>query len=173
MTPPPTTVSVPIGKSLFRGERRLHIALLGAHGGGKTTLFRTVQATSVQRSAMAGAQREYDQCIVQIGLDEARQLCVVADGMGGHNAGEVASGMAVETLGAFVEKSHVPVVRAWFTGMVCVRAPRDVARAGAISAPASSAIRRIRAKSITRGYALAPTTTIFGRCSTASRASAS
>ena len=74
MTPPPTTVSVPIGKSLFRGERRLHIALLGAHGGGKTTLFRTVQATSVQRSAMAGAQREYDQCIVQIGLDEARLI---------------------------------------------------------------------------------------------------
>ncbi len=32
------------------------------------------------------------------GIDESLQLCVVADGMGGHNAGEVAASMAVETI---------------------------------------------------------------------------
>jgi protein phosphatase len=31
-------------------------------------------------------------------VDEARQLCVVADGMGGHRAGEIAAQMAVNTL---------------------------------------------------------------------------
>ena len=38
-------------------------------------------------------------------IDERLRLCVVADGMGGHNAGEVASKMAIETLEAFIRKS--------------------------------------------------------------------
>ena len=33
-------------------------------------------------------------------------LFAVCDGMGGHNAGEGASGMAVETLSAFIRESH-------------------------------------------------------------------
>jgi serine/threonine protein phosphatase PrpC len=32
------------------------------------------------------------------GIDEALRLCIVADGMGGHNAGEVASTMAVQAI---------------------------------------------------------------------------
>jgi PPM family protein phosphatase len=36
-------------------------------------------------------------------IDDARQLYVVADGMGGHLAGEVASGLVVETLQGFFE----------------------------------------------------------------------
>jgi protein phosphatase len=32
------------------------------------------------------------------GIDEALRLCIVADGMGGHNAGEVASSMAVQAI---------------------------------------------------------------------------
>jgi PPM family protein phosphatase len=38
-------------------------------------------------------------------VDEALNLCVVADGMGGHNAGEVAARMAVDAVVDFVRRS--------------------------------------------------------------------
>ena len=39
-------------------------------------------------------------------VDVSASLFAVCDGMGGHNAGEVASKIAIETLGAFIRKSH-------------------------------------------------------------------
>lgn len=44
-------------------------------------------------------------------------LYVVCDGMGGHNAGEVASRMAVETITAFIEKSHREKEITWPYGL--------------------------------------------------------
>lgn len=41
------------------------------------------------------------------GIDLSAQLCVVADGMGGHNAGEVASRMAVEAVLDYVANNGV------------------------------------------------------------------
>jgi len=41
------------------------------------------------------------------GIDPALGVCVVADGMGGHNAGEVASRMAVETILDYVANNGV------------------------------------------------------------------
>lgn len=44
-------------------------------------------------------------------------LFAVCDGMGGHNAGEVASRMAAETIAAFIEKSHREKEITWPYGL--------------------------------------------------------
>jgi ferrous iron transport protein B len=68
------TTAIPIRGPLFRGERRLRIALVGLPNSGRSSLFTAVSSTSVQTGALAGTQRFYDECAVQIGLDEARVI---------------------------------------------------------------------------------------------------
>jgi serine/threonine protein phosphatase PrpC len=50
-------------------------------------------------------------------VDTEANLYAVCDGMGGHNAGEVASKMAIETLGAFIRKSHKEKEITWPYGL--------------------------------------------------------
>jgi len=50
-------------------------------------------------------------------VDPDVRLYVVCDGMGGHNAGEVASQMAVEGLAAFIQKSHQEKEITWPYGL--------------------------------------------------------
>lgn len=50
-------------------------------------------------------------------VDPEPHLYAVCDGMGGHNAGEVASKMAIETLAAFIEKSHKEKEITWPYGL--------------------------------------------------------
>ncbi len=50
-------------------------------------------------------------------VDNESGLYAVCDGMGGHNAGEVASKMAIETLGAFIRKSHKEKEITWPYGL--------------------------------------------------------
>jgi ferrous iron transport protein B len=56
---------------LFRGERRLRIALVGMPNAGKSTLFGAVSSTAPRAGKLAGTHRAYAECTVQIGLDEA------------------------------------------------------------------------------------------------------
>ena len=70
----PSAVSVPLHTPLRRGSRSLRIAMVGVPGSGKRTLFGAVQATSVASAPLAGSRRTYEECAVQVGLDEARLI---------------------------------------------------------------------------------------------------
>ena len=70
----PHTVAIPLREPLFRGPRRLRIALVGLPNSGKSTLFAAVASTSVLRGSLAGTRSAYHECAVQIGLDEARVI---------------------------------------------------------------------------------------------------
>jgi ferrous iron transport protein B len=63
---------VPLRMPLFRGAKHLRIALVGLPNSGKSTLFKAVSSTNVQTGELAGTHRAYEECAVQIGLDEAR-----------------------------------------------------------------------------------------------------
>jgi ferrous iron transport protein B len=63
---------VPLRTPLYRGAHALRLALVGLPNSGKTTLFRAVSSTVTHSGELAGTQRAYEECAVQIGLDEAR-----------------------------------------------------------------------------------------------------
>lgn len=69
-----STATVPVRTPLFRGKRALRIVLVGLPNAGKSALFRAVASASVQTGRLAGTRHVYDECAVQIGLDEARVL---------------------------------------------------------------------------------------------------
>ncbi|OOZ39994.1 nucleoside recognition domain-containing protein [Solemya pervernicosa gill symbiont] len=64
-------VSVPLQSPLFRGDKRLRIALIGQPNSGKSTLFKVVSSTEIYTGELAGTERSYRACSVQIGMDEA------------------------------------------------------------------------------------------------------
>ena len=66
-----TETRVPLRTPLYRGERRLRIALVGMPNAGKSTLFNAVSSTAPRTGRLAGTRRAYEECTVQIGLDEA------------------------------------------------------------------------------------------------------
>ncbi len=70
--PAPSATAIPLRTPLFRGARRLRIALVGLPNSGKSTLFNAVSSTSIRTGELAGTHRAYGECAVQIGLDEAR-----------------------------------------------------------------------------------------------------
>src|SRR5450756_2609989 len=71
MKQPMTRSTVPLHFPLFRGARRLRIALVGMPNAGKSTLFNAVSSTAPHTGKLAGTQRAYGECTVQIGLDDA------------------------------------------------------------------------------------------------------
>lgn len=71
MSSPPAEARITLRSPLYRGEKRLRIALLGMPNAGKRTLFQAVSSTSVHSGEFPGTHQAYEECRVQIGLDEA------------------------------------------------------------------------------------------------------
>ena len=69
--PHPPSATIALRTPLFRGSRRLRIVLVGMPNAGKSTLFNAVASTAPTTGKLAGTQRAYGECTVQIGLDEA------------------------------------------------------------------------------------------------------
>ena len=69
--PSPPSATIALRTPLFRGSRRLRIVLVGMPNAGKSTLFNAVASTAPTTGKLAGTQRAYGECTVQIGLDEA------------------------------------------------------------------------------------------------------
>ncbi|MDX8407768.1 MAG: FeoB small GTPase domain-containing protein, partial [Mariprofundaceae bacterium] len=67
---PDAVVTAQLAGPFFRGSRRLRIALVGQPNSGKTTLFQAVASTSIDHGRLAGTDRNYQRCTVQMGLDE-------------------------------------------------------------------------------------------------------
>ncbi len=67
---------IPLRGPLFRGDRRLRIALVGMPKSGKRTLFKAVSSTSIHTGELAGTDQSYGECTVQIGLDEASLIAL-------------------------------------------------------------------------------------------------
>jgi serine/threonine protein phosphatase PrpC len=62
-----------------------------------------------------GRKREHNEDTFAI--DEEASFFAVLDGLGGHKAGEIASGLAAEALGAFIHKSHHDKEITWPYGL--------------------------------------------------------
>ncbi|ATX83060.1 ferrous iron transport protein B [Mariprofundus ferrinatatus] len=61
---------ITIHTHVYRGENRLRVALVGQHNSGKSTIFHAVASTSYRTGKLAGTQKPYAECPVQIGVDE-------------------------------------------------------------------------------------------------------
>ena len=72
MSKAPKATAVPIRRAYTRGGPPVRVALVGLPNSGKSTLFKTVASTAVQTGELAGTRRAYNECAVQIGLDEVR-----------------------------------------------------------------------------------------------------
>ncbi len=62
--------TVPLHGPLLRGERRPRVALVGRRRTGKSTIFQAAASPAVRHERLAGVGGAYEECIVDIGLDQ-------------------------------------------------------------------------------------------------------
>ncbi|MDD5175231.1 MAG: ferrous iron transporter B [Sterolibacterium sp.] len=87
-----TEFTIPLNTPLFRGDRRLRIALVGLPGAGKSTLFDAVSSTAPHSGELTGTHRVYAECKVKIGFDEASVVDLPSIHTLHHLAGDESSG---------------------------------------------------------------------------------
>ncbi|HEX8964320.1 MAG TPA: GTPase, partial [Rhodocyclaceae bacterium] len=66
----PGVAFVRLQQPLLRGERRPRVALVGHHGIGKSTIFEAASSTAVEHERLAGVGPAYQECMVEVGLDQ-------------------------------------------------------------------------------------------------------
>jgi len=65
-----STARVPLHEPLLRGRRRPRVALVGQRGTGKSTIFAAAASTAVRHERLAGEGAAYEECMVEVGLDQ-------------------------------------------------------------------------------------------------------
>ncbi|MDD5248752.1 MAG: ferrous iron transporter B [Rhodocyclaceae bacterium] len=65
-----TTAYVSLRQPLLRGARRPRVALVGHRGIGKSTIFQAASSTAVAHERLAGVGPAYEECLVEVGLDQ-------------------------------------------------------------------------------------------------------
>ncbi|MDO9601348.1 MAG: ferrous iron transporter B [Rhodocyclaceae bacterium] len=66
----PSSQTFPLKGPLLRGSSRPRVALLGQAGVGKRSIFRAASSTVVHHERLAGIGPAYEECQVEIGLDQ-------------------------------------------------------------------------------------------------------
>lgn len=64
------TATIPLRGPLMRGPRRPRVALIGRFGAGKSTIFADAASPIVSHERLAGLGGAYQECIVDVGLDQ-------------------------------------------------------------------------------------------------------
>ncbi|MDR2000632.1 MAG: ferrous iron transporter B [Zoogloeaceae bacterium] len=62
--------TIPLRGPLLRGARRPRVALAGRRYTGKSSIFRAAASPSVQHERLAGVGGAYEECLVDVGLDQ-------------------------------------------------------------------------------------------------------
>ncbi|MDP1957416.1 MAG: GTPase domain-containing protein, partial [Rhodocyclaceae bacterium] len=60
----------PLAGPLLRGSRRPRVAIVGQANTGKSCIFRAASSTAVRHERLAGIGPAYDECQVEVGLDQ-------------------------------------------------------------------------------------------------------
>lgn len=64
------TAVIKLHEPLLRGQRRPRVALVGHRGIGKSTIFQAASSTAVAHEHLAGEGPAYEECMVEVGLDQ-------------------------------------------------------------------------------------------------------
>jgi ferrous iron transport protein B len=62
--------TIPLRGPLLRGERRPRVALVGRRRTGKSSIFQAASSPAVQHERLAGVGGAYQECLVEVGLDQ-------------------------------------------------------------------------------------------------------
>jgi ferrous iron transport protein B len=62
----------------LRGARRPRVAIVGRAGSGKRSIFRAASATATQHERLAGVGPAYEECLVEVGIDQISLVALPA-----------------------------------------------------------------------------------------------